>query len=151
MIWQFEISCRDENGKTQHEVAVIHNGRLILKDKGSAEEILQHVFAMLINSPQQFYIYFNVIGSDEDIKSYKTMLNEWKLKRTAPNPEPVLTPRQLECRKLLMEGKSIKQIGQVLCIGYVWARDLCSQVYEAYHCHTKGELLSILLNKQSLF
>jgi DNA-binding CsgD family transcriptional regulator len=79
-------------------------------------------------------------GTLPDKRAEKTVLPHVSLTRPSPQPRP-LSPRAQDCLKLVLEGKSDKEIAARLELTVGTAKVYVSNMYKALGVHTRYEIL----------
>lgn len=113
----------------------------ILKDAGS-EEILNS-----IKSACEGSVLLNPMVTLKVVKA----LNSMNIKKTFDSKKenllPLLTPRELEVAKQIMEGKSNKAIGEALFVTEGTIKNYVSRILEKLQLKNRAELIIYLQNE----
>lgn len=76
------------------------------------------------------------------------VVNFFRFRQRVNNPDVELTKRQKEILRELVDGKSYKMIADVCGITLETVRDHIKKIYKKLHINSRGELVSMLLDKR---
>jgi DNA-binding CsgD family transcriptional regulator len=76
------------------------------------------------------------------------VVNFFRFRQRVNNPEVALTDRQKEILRELVDGKSYKMIADTCGITLETVRDHIKKIYKKLHINSRGELVSMLLDKR---
>lgn len=103
---------------------------------------------------QRIYIpnkYRDVTTSEVGIPKFsdaqkQQILRDFKIKKLHLNESQVLSRREWDCVRLLMQGKTYREISNQLFISPRTVETHLQHIKEKLHCHTKSELIAKLLS-----
>lgn len=76
------------------------------------------------------------------------VVNFFRFRQRVNNPDVELTDRQKEILRELVDGKSYKMIADTCGITLETVRDHIKKIYKKLHINSRGELVSMLLDKR---
>ena len=76
------------------------------------------------------------------------VVNFFRFQQRVNNPDVELTKRQKEILRELVDGKSYKMIADACGITLETVRDHIKKIYKKLHINSRGELVSMLLDKR---
>jgi DNA-binding NarL/FixJ family response regulator len=76
------------------------------------------------------------------------VVNFFRFQQRVNNPDVALTDRQKEILRELVDGKSYKMIADTCGITLETVRDHIKKIYKKLHINSRGELVSMLLDKR---